>query len=89
MPRPGELSRSPFPPPGMPICPIMAASSMGARDWFSPFECRWMPHPWFTEQGFVCAISRASRRIVVAGRPVMRAAHSGVFSTPSGPRPIT
>ncbi|SKF62373.1 Uncharacterised protein [Mycobacteroides abscessus subsp. abscessus] len=46
-----------------------------------------MPHPELMLHGLVVAISRARATMVCAGTPVMRAAHCGVFSMPSGPLP--
>src|SRR5215471_2405945 len=70
-------------PPGMPTLPVIAASEYAARWNCSPYSVRPGAYPQCIAAGFSVANSRASRRIVSAGTPVMGWAHSGVLRIPS------
>ena len=82
-------SREPVPPPGTPTLPVIAARVKMARDWFSPFCWRCADQPCMTATVPARPIWRARSTMVPTGIPVIGEAHSGVFSTPSGPSPMT
>ena len=70
-------------PPDTPTLPVTAARPYAARWNCSPYAVRPGANPQWIAAGRRVANSIASRRSVAAGTPVIAAAHSGVFGTPS------
>ena len=79
---PSEPYPLPKPPPGSPIWPSIAASVTTIHGACSPCSTRWSDQFALMRVRFA-AIRRASVRIVSAGIPESRAAHSGDFVQPS------
>ncbi len=80
-----SLSRAPVEPPDTPTEPVSSGNIN--HDNRSPFAVRCNPQPWWIAHGFAVPISRPSLTMVSTGIPVILEAHSGVFSTPSSPKP--